>query len=76
MELNEAIYYILRKSKTVWKKGHPLLSAIASHSYSRLKDDPEMYSILENNILASLNLDILPQLVGPIGILHPHRAIF
>ena len=45
MELNEAIYYILHKSKTVWKKGHPLLSAIASHSYSRLKDDPEMYSI-------------------------------
>ena len=27
------------------EKGHPLLSAIASHSYSRLKDDPEMYSI-------------------------------
>ena len=45
MELNEAIYFILRKSKKVWKKGHPLLSAIASHSYSRLKDDPEMQSI-------------------------------
>ncbi len=45
MEGNDAIYYILRKSKAVWKKGHPLLSSIASHSYSRLKDDPEMQKI-------------------------------
>jgi hypothetical protein len=45
MEGNDAIYYILRKSKSVWKKGHPLLSSIASHSYSRLKDDPEMQDI-------------------------------
>ena len=45
MEGNEAIYYILRKSKPIWKKGHPLLSSIASHSYTRLKDDLEMKKI-------------------------------
>ena len=59
MEGNDAIYYILRKSKAVWKKGSSssFFNCISS-SYSRLKDDPEMQKIFGKEYISEVQVQV------------------
>lgn len=49
---NPAIYHIIKSSKPIWEKGAPLLSALASASYSKLKDSPKLKKLFGNNYFA------------------------
>ena len=49
---NPAIKYILKSSKEIWPKGHLLLSAIASNSYGRLKDDKSLKELFGKDYYA------------------------
>ncbi len=52
MENNPAIRYILESSKEIWPKGHLLLSALASATYGRLKDDKSLKDLFGNEYLS------------------------
>ena len=52
LENNAAIKYILQSSKKIWAKGHLLLSAIASNSYGRLKEDNSLKELFGNEYFA------------------------
>ena len=49
---NQAIKHILKSSKNIWPKGHLLLSALASNSYGRLKDDKSLKELFSNDYYA------------------------
>jgi len=49
---NVAIRYILENSKDIWSTGHLLLSAIASYSYGRLKDDKYLKELFKEGFYA------------------------
>ena len=51
MKNNKAIKFILEKSRSVWVKGHPLLSALANHSY-HLRDDKSLQKFFGNEYYA------------------------
>ena len=52
MKNNPAIKYILKSSKEIWPKGHLLLSAIASSTYGRLKDDKSLKDLFGNDYIS------------------------
>ena len=52
MENNPAIRFILESSKEIWPKGHLLLSALASATYGRLKDDKSLKDLFGNEYLS------------------------
>jgi hypothetical protein len=49
---NPAIYHIIKSSKPIWEKGAPLLRALASASYSKLKDSTKLKKLFGNNYFA------------------------
>ena len=48
----DVVYNILKCSKKIWKKGHPLLASMARHSYERLKDNPKLKKLFGKNYIS------------------------
>ena len=67
LQNNPAIKFILKSSKEIWPKGHLLLSAIASNSYGRLKDDQSLKELFGKEYYAGQDGLILGIFLTMIG---------
>ena len=54
MKNNPAIKYILEKSRSIWKSGHPLLNALASRAY-HLREDKSILKMFGKKYYAESN---------------------